>query len=244
MSSTASRPAAKPAPAKPGRAKAASNTPMADGTMPGTSPRLQDMAVATAMVRTAWTRERATFLMRVCLGLAICLFMSIVLNFLLALQPQQFRYIWTDAEGKLREITVLSEPSLSDVEVASWTASAMAQAYTLNFAEFRAQQIAAQQNFTSSGWRAFQTALERSNTLQTVQANKYVMTAVPTGAPVILASGQVQGRWAWKVQFPIVVTLQSSSAKQSLIHTLEVLVVRQRPDENPRGIGIAQVNFL
>ncbi len=240
MSSTASRPAGKTAPAKPGKAA----TPLADGSMPGSMPRLQDMAVATAMVRTAWTRERATFLMRICIGIAVCLFMSIALNFMLAMKPVEYRYIWTDAEGKLREITVLSEPSLSEVEVASWTAQAMAQAYTLNFAEFRAQQIAAQQNFTASGWRAFQVALERSNTLQTVQANKYVMTAVPTGAPVILASGIVQGRFAWKVQFPIVVTLQSSSAKQSLNHTLEVLVVRQRPDENPRGIGIAQVNFL
>ena len=207
-------------------------------------PRLQDQAFATSLIANAYTRERATFLMRTIVVLGVCLSASVSLNLVLATKPQEFRYIWTDAEGRLREITLLNEPSLSDVEVANWVAQAISEAYSMDFANFRAQQLNAQKNFTPAGWREFQAALERSNTLQSVRANNYVLTAVPTGAPVIEKRGVISGRFAWLLRFPITVTFQSSQQKQSASYTLEVLVVRMAPNEHPRGIGIASVNYL
>lgn len=216
-------------------------SPEKDETYP---PRMLDQAFATSLIASAYTRERAALLMRTIVVLGGCLAASLSLNFILATKPQEFRYIWTDSEGRLREITLLNEPSLSDVEVANWASLAITEAYTMDFANFRAQQLKAQQNFTPAGWREFQAALERSNTLQSVRANNYVLTAVPTGAPVIEKRGVVSGRFAWLLRVPITVTFQSSQQKQSSSYTLEILVIRMAPNENPRGIGIAQVNYL
>ena len=69
-----------------------------------------------------------------------------------------------------------------------------------------------------------------------------VASSVATGAPVILDQGVINGRYAWKVQMPLLVTYQSSTEQiqQSLIITM--VVSRVPTVDMPRGIAI--VSFV
>ena len=112
--------------------------------------------------------------------------------------------------------------------------------YSYNFVNYRKQLQAASEYFTPEGWRTFEAALKSSRNLETVIARKLVVTAVATGAPVVLDQRIVSGRYAWKVQLPLLVTYQSASTlfQQPLIVTMIVTRVSMR--DVPKGIAISQ----
>ena len=67
-----------------------------------------------------------------------------------------------------------------------------------------------------------------------------IVSAVATKAPVILQKGILNGRFAWRVQMPLLVTFQSAVefSQQQLVVTL--LISRVSTLNSPRGIGISQ----
>jgi intracellular multiplication protein IcmL len=157
------------------------------------------------------------------------------------MRPPVYKYFATDREGRIQPITPIDEPIGSQTEVSNWVAGAVVKAYTFDFANWRAQLSAARNDFTPQGWKGFEAALKDSGVLQTVLEKKYVTTAVPTGAPVMINQGVVDGHYAWKFQMPILVTYQSSERTVPQNLMVNVLVVRQSEMENPRGLGIAQL---
>ncbi len=64
---------------------------------------------------------------------------------------------------------------------------------------------------------------------------------MPTSAPVLINQGLVQGRYAWKLSMPLLVTYQSSERTVPQNLMVEIVVVRQPETEHPRGLGIAQL---
>lgn len=67
-------------------------------------------------------------------------------------------------------------------------------------------------------------------------------SSVATGAPVIIASGLVSGKATWRIEFPLIVSYESSQGVEStqrLIAT--VLVCRASTATTPRGVVIQQV---
>ena len=61
-----------------------------------------------------------------------------------------------------------------------------------------------------------------------------------TRAPVILQKGPLAGRYAWRIQIPILITYQSASEFKQVNNVVTILVKRVSTRETPRGIGIAQ----
>ena len=99
-----------------------------------------------------------------------------------------------------------------------------------------------QNNFTPDGWKYFEEALKGARTLETVLAKKLVVSAVATGAPVILEQGVINGRYAWKVQMPLLVTYQSPNEQTQQPIVVTMVVSRVPTVNTPRGIAI--VSFV
>ena len=214
------------------------------GQAPSVQPQVvrhADEAVATVLAREAYTRERHYLLIRVIMGLLVAIGFQSVLSLYLATRPPVNHYFATDRDGRIQPLTPINMPIGSLTDLATWVANSVVQAYTFDFANWRAQLSAARSNFTNPGWHGFETALKDSGVLQTVLEKKYVTTAVPTSAPVLINQGMVDGRYAWKFQIPLLVTYQSSERTVPQNLMVEVLVVRQPETENPRGLGIAQL---
>jgi intracellular multiplication protein IcmL len=83
--------------------------------------------------------------------------------------------------------------------------------------------------------------LEESGNLRTVIDNKLVTTAVPRGAPIIIAEGQLGGNYAWKIQLPMLVTYQSASTRTTQDLLVSAIISRRSELEHPMGLGIAQI---
>jgi intracellular multiplication protein IcmL len=229
-------------PGKPGLAQGArTQRPAAPGAGPASGLRHPDEAVATVLAREAYTRERHYLLIRVILGLLAALVVMSAALLFMATRPPQNHYFATDRDGRIMPLVPIDRPISSQTDLTNWVANSVAAAYTFDFANWRNELGAAQSNFTRAGWKGFQAALKDSGLLQTVMDSKYVTTAVPKSAPVLLDSGIIEGRYAWKLQMPLLVTFQSSEKTVSQDLMVNVIVVRQPETEQPRGLGIAQL---
>lgn len=150
------------------------------------------------------------------------------------------KYFATGANGRITPLYALDQPNLAKSVVLQWANQAAVAAYTYNFVNYRKALQDTSKYFTPAGWNQFVNALQASNNLQAVQAKKLVVSAVATGAPIILQEGVLLGRYAWKIQMPLLVTYQSASTQvqQSLLITM--LVTRVPTLNDPEGIGIDQ----
>ena len=150
------------------------------------------------------------------------------------------KYFATSSDGRIMPLYALDQPNLSKAAVLQWSNKAAVAAYTYNFVNYRAAFQRASRYFTSNGCNQFMTPIEGSNNLQAVKAKKLVVSAVAAGAPIILQQGVISGRFAWKVQLPLLVSYLSASQQiqQSLLVTM--LISRVPTLNDPEGIGIDQ----
>jgi intracellular multiplication protein IcmL len=228
--------------ARPSAAKAGAKPPAGKKvrTSRGVSPH-QTAALATELSRNALSRERYEFLLRVTFGLVIVLLVSVLTNVYLGTRPTEYRYFAADPQGSIREIEVLKRPVQSDQLVLNWVTAAVTEAYSMSFANHAQQLEDIRLHFTEAGWRGYEQALDRSGFIISLLNNQLVTTAVPRGAPVIVAQGVAGNVYGWRVQVPLLVTFKSASVNRSQDLMVEVTVVRRPAHENPVGLGIAQI---
>lgn len=201
---------------------------------------MADDAVEIVTLRKAFYRDNH----RVVMGLLlICILVICVLTgglIYLVNHPPMPKYFATTTDGRIMPLVPLDQPNLSTSALLQWANAAAIAAYTYNFVNYREALQEASENFTSNGWVDFMNALTSSNNLNAVIAKKLIVSAVATGAPVILAQGLLDGQYSWKVQMPMLVTYQSASqfSQQSIVVT--ILITRISTLNSAKGIGIAQ----
>ena len=203
-------------------------------------PLVEDI-VATKLLRDATLREKAYNSNRITIVSIAALILSILANFYLFTREPDIRYFATDTDGKIKQMIAINEPIQSINEVLSWTSDSITKAYTFSFANYRQELQSVRPNFTTDGWNGFQRALEESGNLKAVIENMFVTTAVPRGAPVIVGEGLINGRYAWRVEVPIIVTYQSANTRTTQDLLVSAIIVRRTELEHPRGLGISQL---
>jgi len=154
--------------------------------------------------------------------------------------PPAPQYFATSTDGRITPLVPLDQPNLSTAALLQWANTAAVAVYNYNFINYRQALQEASEYFTPDGWREFLAALDSSNNLKAIIEKKLIVSAVATGAPVILEQGPLMDRYAWKVQMPMLVTYQSASqfSQQSVVVTM--LITRVPSLSSARGIGIAQ----
>ena len=177
----------------------------------------------------------------------VILLLSILCNLILGLMlvyiithPPAPKYFATSINGRITPLFPLNEPNQSDSAVLQWANQAAIAAFTYNFVNYRSELQASSGFFTADGWDQFLNALQQSNNLEAVKAKKLIVSAVATRAPVILQKGILNGRFAWRVQMPVLVTYQSASEFTQQNNVVTMLISRVSTLNSPRGIGIAQ----
>lgn len=175
------------------------------------------------------------------LGLVI---ISVILNAMLAyavyymaMNPPAPRYFATSPDGQIIPVKPLDEPVYATADILSWATNVAITTYTYDYINFRSDLQAVAASFTSDGWGMFLQALQSSRMLDTVLAQKLVMTAAPTGAPVIKQQGVVNGRYSWKIAIPMLVKLNGTT---NITQPVQIYMMIQRVAlvNNPKGIAI------
>lgn len=179
--------------------------------------------------------------------LMVVLLLSVLCNFILAstlvyifTHPPAPKYFATSISGRITPLYPLNEPNQSDSAILQWANQAAIAAFSYNFVNYRTELQASSGFFTADGWDQFLSALQSSNNLDAVKAKKLIVSAVATKAPVILQKGVLNGRFAWRIQMPILVTYQSASEFTQQSNVVTILVSRVSTLNSPRGIGISQ----
>ena len=177
----------------------------------------------------------------------IVLLISMAANFVLGsmlvyiiTHPPAPQYFATSINGRITPLFPLNEPNQSDSAVLQWANQAAIAAFTYNFVNYRSELQASSGFFTSDGWDQFLAALQQSNNLDAVKAKKLIVSAVATRAPIILQKGLLNGKYAWRVQMPMLVTYQSASEFSQQNNVVTMLITRVSTLNSPRGIGISQ----
>ena len=196
--------------------------------------------LATIVTRNSFYKDGVHRLM---IGLIFSLLVNIVAIFAMAYiytHPPAPVYFATSSNGRISPLYPLDQPNTSDAVVREWANLATVAAYSYNFVNYRTELQAASEFFTGDGWDTFLNALKESNNLEAVVSKKLVVSAVAKAAPSILQKGVLNGRYAWRIQIPLLVTYQSAIqfTPQDILVTLTI--VRVSTLNNPKGIGIDQ----
>lgn len=149
-------------------------------------------------------------------------------------------YFATQTNGSLIEIQPLTEPLIAQETLLTWATRAAVSSYSFNFVDWQNELNNVQQYFTSTGFKNFLDALKASGNLDTVVAKRLVVQATVTDVPRIIQQGMIQGRYAWKIQIPMLVKYTSASEELRQPVLVTMLIARVPTTQYPQGIAIAQ----
>lgn len=197
--------------------------------------------LGTVVVRNEFYRDGYRTIFKVNLILSVCVIALIgVMYYVVQIHQPQHYYFATTEDGRLIPMVPLSQPNLSRPALTSWVAQATTEVMTFGFNDYRRRLQDASRNFTKRGWESFTQALQRSRIIETVEVNQQIITAAPSGAPVLEQEGLVAGRYQWVVKIPLVLTYQSGAKTYNTSLLVTVVVVRVPRLESPSGVGIEQ----
>ena len=189
-----------------------------------------------------WYRSQYQRAMKLAVGLVLVLIASIaVIALLIAKQPTP-RYFAATPDLRLAPLIPLDKPVLTQQGLLNWVTETISNAVSLDFLEWREKLSKTRENFEETAYKSFLTSLKSSGILDMIQEKRLSVSAVVTRAPVITASGLVGGTATWKVEFPLIVSYESSQGVESTQRLMAtVLVARASTVLTPRGVVIQQV---
>ena len=138
----------------------------------------------------------------------------------------------------------MSLPAKSVDDILDWSTMVAVQLFTLDFFKADQQINSAKPYFTDNGWRALTGALKGSGWLSSVMEKKLSVTSVLKDSAIVLKHGVLNGAYSWVINFPLLVSYESSS--ESKVETRVVtLTVRRIDADYARGqAGIAIDSFV
>ena len=212
------------------------------GAPPRASSTEETRGLEQVVVRNEFYRDGYRTLLKVALveGLVIIGLIAAMFFVVHVHQPEN-RYFATTEDGRLIPMVALNQPNLSRPALMSWAAQASTEVMTFGHHDYRRRLQEASRNFTNRGWASFTEALENARLIESIEANRQVLTAAPRGAPVLQQEGvNDTGRYQWIIQIPMVLTYESGARVKNTNVLVTLVIVRVPRLESPSGVGIAQ----
>ena len=189
-----------------------------------------------------WYRSQYQRAMKLAVGLVLVLIVCIAVVVLLILKQPTPRYFAATPDLRLAPLIPLDKHVLTQQGLLNWVAETISSAVSLDFLEWREKLSSTRENFEEAAYKSFLASLQSSGVLDMIKEKRLSVSAVVTRAPVISASGLVGGKATWKVEFPLVVSYESSQGVESTQRLMAtVLVCRASTVTTPRGVVIQQV---
>ena len=189
-----------------------------------------------------WYRTQFRRSMKLALALTVALSISLIVAAILLLNQPKPRYFAATPDLRLAPMVPLDQPLLTQDGLLTWASNAITGAMSLNFLEWREKLESIRPHFEDEAFKSFLASLQSSGILDMIRDKRLSASAVATRAPVIIASGLVGGKATWRIEFPLIVSYESSQGvenTQKLLAT--VLVCRASTARTPRGVVIQQV---
>lgn len=189
-----------------------------------------------------WYRTQFRRSMKLNIGLLVALCIALTIIAFLVLNRPTPRYFAATPDLRLAPLISLDKPVLTEQGLLNWTADTITGAMSLNFLEWREKLSALRSNFDDVAFKSFLDSLKSSGTLDMIRDKRLSVSASITKAPVIITSGLIGGKATWRIEFPMLVSYESSQGVESTQHLIAtVLVSRASTATTPRGVVIQQI---
>lgn len=180
--------------------------------------------------------------MKLALILGAGLIASVAIIALLILTRPTPQFFAATPDLRLAPLEPLSQPLLTEQGLLNWATETVTQAVSIDFVEWREKLSRSREHFDEGAFKSFLDSLQKSGVLDLVRDKRLNVSASISRAPVITASGIVDGRATWRIEFPLVVSYESSQGVENTQKLLaSVLVRRANTAKTPRGVVIQQV---
>lgn len=189
-----------------------------------------------------WYKDKFRQTTTLSLMLATMLTVSLFTNLVQSCSKPEPRYYAVSQDLRVLELQPLNEPFVSQDGLFNWTTKTITETFSFDFVHWRDQLMSTRQNYTEQAFEDLIGSLKNSGNLEMVRERRLVLSTSIVRSPVITAQGEIRGRMAWRMEFPLKLTYESSEgvvASRDLM--CEVLVHRVQVTDHPRGIKIAQV---
>lgn len=189
-----------------------------------------------------WYSSQYRRAMKLALGLVLALIAALAVIAVLTLTRPTPRYFAATPDLRLAPLVPLDKPVLTQQGMLNWVTETISNAVSLDFLEWREKLTRSREHFEEEAFASFVASLNSSGVLDMIRDKRLSVSASVTRAPVIIASGLVGGKATWKIEFPLVVSYESSQGVESTQHLMAtVLVCRASTVTTPRGVVIQQV---
>ena len=180
--------------------------------------------------------RRMVWVLLVCLVIIIVMLVGLLT--MAHRQPRSY-YFASTTDGRIIPLAPLQVPVLSDEAVRSWVARNVPQIYTLDFVHYREQYQRLRQYFTPFGWGQFTTAF--SDQLNKVVSQRLITSASPSNVAVITGKAVIDGVFSWRVQLPLVISIQKGDTQSVERVVLRLVVQRVNNIGSSQLLGISQI---
>lgn len=189
-----------------------------------------------------WYRDKFRQVVTICMALAGMLALSFGANVVQGVSRPDPVYFAVSDDLRIKQLTPLDEPSVSQSALFNWTTRTITKTFNLDFLHWREQLMSVKPEYTDDCFKQLIKSLKNAGNLDMIRDRRLVLSAVVKNAPTITAKGVINGHMAWKMEFPISLSYESSErvvATQDLL--CSVMVRRVSVLDHPRGIRLAQL---
>ena len=180
--------------------------------------------------------------MKLALGLVVAQGISLAVIALLILNQPTPKFFAATPDLRIAPLIPLNQPVLTQQGLLSWASETITGSLSLNFLEWREKLESTRPNFDDEAFKSYLASLQSSGILDMIRDKRLSASAITTRAPVIIASGLVGGKATWRIEFPLIVSYESSQGVETTQRLLAtVLVCRASTVKTPRGVAIQQV---
>ena len=189
-----------------------------------------------------WYQQNFRRSMKALIGMSIAVIVLAVAIIVMFCNQPKPQYFAATPDLRLAPLTPLDQPVMTQQGLMTWTTDTVTGAMSLDFLDWRKKLESLRPNFEDEAFTSFLDSLKSSGILEMIREKRLSASSIATRAPVIIASGIMGGKATWRIEFPLIVSYESShgvETTQRLIAT--VLVARASTVKTPRGMVIQQV---
>ncbi len=173
------------------------------------------------------------------IGLSVALILAAGTVVVLVLTRPSPRYFAVTPALKLIRMTPLDVPQVPPQAVANWAVSTTVDTLSFGFTDWRQTLTRVRDRYSSRAYSQMVSSLSR--TLRVIRQHKLEMLVTPTAAAEVVKTGVVNGRYAWLIQFPVLLSFEPHGVVATQHEVANVVVMQVPPTRNPRQIVVAQM---
>jgi len=200
---------------------------------------VSESAVIDAYEKNQFNAKRSSLYLILAILLGVYILVATLALVVKASGPMGLLTFLESRSGAVELVTPYRNPPVTDKQAINWAREKVCDLLSLHFKKY-IEQVGSRKNyFVGDGWSLYQGSLLKNKTIETIKENGLIITSINQDTPRLLQKYMLDGRTNWRIEMPILQTIQGASDAPSTVRTIvSVTVEETRRDESIEGLKI------